>query len=196
MTSNAAMPSPKVFCLGLSRTGTRSLTAGLRTLGFDVLHYPTDRAALDTLHRGDACFPHLDHCAGLADITVVPYFQQLDRLWPGSRFVLTLRDEESWLRSCREHWALNPVDTTPTTAKARIKREVQRFLRAAVYGGYEFHEDRFRAVYRRHVDLVCRHFDGRQDDLLLLRPCAGEGYERLAPFLGVPTPLGPFPHVR
>ncbi|MFE6684875.1 sulfotransferase family protein [Streptomyces sp. NPDC057743] len=195
MTPDAAPPRRKVFCLGLSRTGTRSVAEALRTLGHHVLHYPSDRAALDTLHRGDARFPHLDHCAGLADITVVPYYPQLDRLWPGSRFVLTLRDEDDWLRSCRTHWARHPVDTTPTTEKARIKLEVKRFLRAAVYGGYDFHEDRFRTVHRHHVDAVRRYFAGRDDDLLLLRPCAGEGYERLAPFLGVPTPPGPFPHV-
>jgi Sulfotransferase domain len=95
----------KVFGVGLSRTGTRSLTTALRVLGFDTAHYPVDQATLDTLVRGDARFPLLDSRDGITDITVAPYYEDLDRAFPKSRFVLTVRDEESWLRSCRFHWA-------------------------------------------------------------------------------------------
>jgi hypothetical protein len=49
----------KVFGIGLSRTGTHSLTGALHALGFDTVHYPTDRATLETLARGDVRFPLL-----------------------------------------------------------------------------------------------------------------------------------------
>ncbi|GHE02827.1 sulfotransferase family protein [Streptomyces alanosinicus] len=180
-----------MFGLGLSRTGTRSLTRALRTLGLDVRHYPADRGTWDTLMRGDARFPVLDHCDGIADITCVPYYEELDQAWAGSKYILTVRDEESWLRSCQFHWA-RPVESK--RGKGQEYPELQRFLRAAVYACLEFDEDRFRRVYRRHVDSVRRYFADREEDLLVLDIAAGEGYERLAPFLGLPIPDEPFPH--
>ncbi|OON82741.1 sulfotransferase family protein [Streptomyces tsukubensis] len=196
MTRRTGRTRPaKVFGLGLSRTGTRSLTAALGTLGRDTLHYPTDRAALDTLTRGDARFPHLDHYAGMTDITVVPYFRELDRIWPESKFVLTLRDDASWLRSCRRHWAEHPVDVPATDEKGHVYLQVKRFLRAAVYSSHDFSADRFTMVHRLHVESVTRYFEGREDDLLIMNLGAGDGYEQLAPFLGVPAPHEAFPHV-
>ncbi|MGH8906675.1 MAG: sulfotransferase family protein [Egibacteraceae bacterium] len=183
----------KVFGLGMSRTGTHSLTAALHVLGFDTVHYPADRATLDTLIRGDARFPLLAHYDGITDVTSAPYYEDLDRAWPGSKFVLTVRDEESWLRSCGAHWTVPMGDKRREGEERQIYVELQRFLRAAVYGSHEFDEERFRRVHRRHVEDVTRYFAGREHDLLVLDIVAGDGYERLSPFLGVPVPEQPFP---
>jgi len=188
------LAKPKVFGIGLSRTGTRSLTVALHTLGFDTVHYPIDRATLDTLTRGDARFSLLDHYDGITDITIVPYYKDLDRAWPGAKFVLTVREEESWLRSCRDHWAKGLMNHNGESDEHRLRGEIQRFIRVAVYGSEEFDEDRFRHAYRCHVDSVLRYFEGRERDLLILNIAAGDGYERLAPFLGVAAPGQPFPH--
>lgn len=191
----------KVFGLGLSRTGTRSLTAGLHVLGFDTIHYPTDKAALDTLVRGDARFPHLEHYDGMTDITVSPYFEDLDRNYPGSKFILTVREETGWLKSCRNHWtgrsAFEVFDGeagTPEAEEHKTHMEIRRFLRASIYAGYEFNEERFRRANRQHVERVMHYFRDRPDDLLVLKIAEGEGFEKLAPFLGVATPTQPFPH--
>ncbi|MFE7120906.1 sulfotransferase, partial [Streptomyces sp. NPDC057654] len=89
----------KVFGLGLTRTGTRSLRSALHLLGYDVAHYPIDRASLDALARGDGRFPLLKHYDGLADVAAVPCFRELDALHRGAKFVLTVRDKASWLAS-------------------------------------------------------------------------------------------------
>ncbi|MEU6114449.1 sulfotransferase family protein [Streptomyces sp. NPDC047117] len=193
MTGAPIRPArPKVFGLGLSRTGTRSLTAALRTLGFDVAHYPSDPATYRTLLAGTARFPLLNQRDGITDITVVPYYEELDHIWPSAKFILTVRDESSWLRSCRAHWE------RPTASKSdwgENYAELQRFLRAAVYGCLDFNADRFARIHRRHVEQVSHYFAGRHSDLLVLDIVGGEGYELLAPFLGVKTPGTPFPHV-
>lgn len=185
---------PKIFGLGLSRTGTRSLTAALHVLGFDTVHYPIDRSTLDTLARGDARFPLLEHYDGLTDITTIPYFAELDRLHPGAKFVLTVREPSGWLASCRNHWAGRPSHEEGEGEAHRVHMEVRRFLRAAVYGAYEMSDERFLAVYARHVEAVRRHFTGRPGDLLELDLCGGQGWEKLAPFLGAAIPAQPFPH--
>ena len=185
---------PKVFGLGLSRTGTRSLTAALHVLGFDTAHYPTDAATLATLARGDARFPLLEHYDGITDITTVPCFEELDRQNPGAKFVLTVRDEESWLESCRSHWAGRPAHEEGSGEEHRVHMEIRRFLRAAVYASYELDEQRFVRAYRRHVERVLRHFADRPGDLLVIDVAAGEGWEKLAPFVGAEVPEQPFPH--
>ena len=192
---------PKVFGLGLSRTGTRSLTAALHLLGWDTVHYPVDRAALEAMMRGDVKFPHLDRYDGMTDITVSPYYEDLDKAYPGSKFVLTVRDEEGWLKSCENHWASRPAfqeapppgkDVSPEEHLTHM--EIRRFLRAAVYASYDYQPDRFRRAYRRHVEDVKAYFKDRPDDLLVIAIAQGEGFEKLAPFLGVAAPNQPFPH--
>ncbi|WP_146166703.1 sulfotransferase family protein [Streptosporangium nondiastaticum] len=190
---------PKVFGIGLSRTGTLSLTTALRTLGFDTAHYPSDASTYATLLAGTARFGVLDRYDGITDITVVPYYQELDLLWPGAKFVLTVREEESWLRSCRRHWERPIGNKTGNEIgnKAALGEhypDLQRFLRSAVYGCHAFHRERFLRVARRHTAEVLRHFAGRDGDLLVLDITDGQGYERLAPFLGLPVPDEPFPH--
>jgi len=41
---------------------------------------------------------------------------------------------------------------------------------------------------------VMDYFKDRPDDLLIIDICSGEGFEKLAPFLGRPLPAQPFPH--
>jgi hypothetical protein len=63
-----------------------------------------------------------------------------------------------------------------------------------VYASYDYLPDRFRRAYRRHVEDVKAYFADRPEDLLVLAVAQGEGFEKLAPFLGVPAPSQPFPH--
>ena len=47
----------------------------------------------------------------------------------------------------------------------------------------------------RHHDDVHRYFMNRPDDLLEMNIIDGDGWERLSPFLGLPAPAAPFPHL-
>jgi hypothetical protein len=184
----------RVFGLGLSRTGTRSLTSALHVLGIDTVHYPIDEDSFRAMASGKLDFALLQGFDGLTDITVSPYYAQLDRMYPDAKFILTVRDEEAWLRSCYNHWSGRDAFAAPDTPASEIHMKVRRFLRAAVYGTYDFEPERFRYVYRKHVDDVRRYFADKPGRLLELDIAAGEGWEKLSPFLGRPIPDQPFPH--
>jgi len=190
-TPGPSRKRPKVFGLGLSRTGTKSLTAALRLLGFNVVHYPTDQESFAVMARGDGRFPLLEHCDGLTDIVTIPYLAELDALHPGSRFVLTVRAKEDWLHSMQVHWWGKPV-VMPGYEDTSAMR-VRGLLRAAVFGCYEFNQDRLARIYDEHVARVRRYFRDRPDDLLVLDIVGGEGWEKLALFLGYAPPDVPFP---
>ncbi|MCB9592634.1 MAG: hypothetical protein H6719_07870 [Sandaracinaceae bacterium] len=184
----------KVFGLGLSRTGTRSLTAALHTLGIDAVHYPVDEDTFRALESGKLDFRFMQAFDGITDITASPYFAQLDAMYPDAKFVLTLRDEETWLRSCHNHWlGRDPFEVTSSRGR-EIHLQIRRFLRAATYGTYRFEPERFRWVYRQHVAAVRRYFADRPGKLLELDIVSGSGWGPLCEFLGRPMPDQPFPH--
>jgi hypothetical protein len=186
---------PLVFGLGLSRTGTHSLTMALHVLGWDTVHYPADAATFEELSAGRYELSILDEYQGVTDITVAPFFAQLDLRYPGSKFVLTVREREGWLRSCRHHWDGRSAFQPARDAEEETYLKMRRLLRAAVYGCYGFSPERFAWVYDQHVRAVTDYFRGRPQDLLVLDVCGGQGWDELCAFLGAARPLDqPFPH--
>src|SRR5690606_31636909 len=171
-----------------------SLTAALHVIGIDTVHYPIDDDTFRALASGRLDFRLLEAFDGITDITVAPYYVELARRYPDARFVLTVRDEDAWLRSCARHWDGRDAFAEAPTPAAETHMRIRRFLRAAVYGTYDFEPERFRLVYRKHVDAVRRHFANEPGRLLELDIAGGEGWEKLAPFVGRPIPDQPFPH--
>lgn len=179
----------KIFGIGLSKTGTSSLSAALSQLGISSIHYPNDERTYHELKSGNYNLSILKKYQAVTDTPVVPFYPQLDKLFPGSKFILTVREMDSWLVSVKKHW-----ETATTYEGQPAKKAFQEFIRAAVYGTVEFHQERFQYVYELHYKNVLEYFQGRPDDLLVMNICNGEGYEQLCPFLDLPVLDEPFPH--
>ena len=94
----------KVFGIGLSKTGTTSLNDALNLLGIPSIHFPHDAQTFDELARGEYRLSVLNEYQGVTDTPVAPFFAQLDKVWPNSKFILTTREKSSWLRSAEAHW--------------------------------------------------------------------------------------------
>lgn len=185
----------KVFGIGLSRTGTRSLTKALQILGYNVEHYPDDDDTYTELSNGQCDLSILAVLDGLTDIGTVPFYRQFDELYPGSKFILTVRsDTVGWLQSCENHYFNRPAFQPADDPDDEVHYLMRQFLRAAVYGCYSFNRERYLAVYNRHLEDVQAYFKDRPDDLLILDAGKGEGFEKLAPFLDRPVPAEPYPH--
>lgn len=176
-----------VFGIGLSKTGTTSLSDALELLGYNAFHLPPVAKA-DGAGGIMMDWPWwvMKHDA-LSDLTVAVLWRELDSLYPNARFIYTPRDMESWLDSCRRHF-------TAELAEARVAQG-QSYLNdlcAAFYGSHLYDEAMYRAAYLRHEAEVRTHFAGRVDfldyDLI-----AGAGWEPLCDFLGHNVPDAPFP---
>src|SRR5262249_9811138 len=81
----------KIFGIGLSRTGTTSLTYAFAELGLRAHHFPRTRAFID---EADAA----------TDTPVAAWYKELDVLYPGSKFIVTPRSIPDWLDSCEVLW--------------------------------------------------------------------------------------------
>ncbi|MBD2090787.1 hypothetical protein H6F67_13080 [Microcoleus sp. FACHB-1515] len=188
----------KVFGIGLSRTGTKSLTSALYALGVNAVHYPDDETTLRELAAGNHNFSLLQKYDGITDITVSVFYPQLDKLFPDSKFILTVRDKEAWLKSMEQHWSGRPAfaDVDENGFGKETHMQIRRLLRATVYGCYEFNRDRMSYVFDQHIKNVTEYFKDRPDSLLVLDICGGEGWEELCAFLGTPAIDQPFPYTK
>ena len=92
---------PKIFGIGLSRTGTTSLNVALNRLGFHSIHW-INPMTMDLIGQPD--FVLYD---AFADIPVSYQFEQLYHTFPNSKFVFTTRDAESWETSIIAHYRNN-----------------------------------------------------------------------------------------
>jgi hypothetical protein len=165
----------KIFGLGLSRTGTGTLTEALKLLGFTSSHYPPLRNGLD--------LP--EHIQGFFDIPIIPIYKQLDVKYPNSKFIFSSRDINTWLRSCEYYFGNKPSSKMSGTIKKH---------RRLVYGSEDFDRELFSLAYLRHEVDVLKYFENRPNDLLIIDICSGEGWTKLCPFLNVSIPDVDFPH--
>jgi hypothetical protein len=172
----------KVFGIGGARTGTSSLGRAFVLLGFR--HTSWDPELWDAFERGDYApiFEVSDRYETFED---GPWngrdlYRALDERYPGSKYVLTIRDSESWLRSHERHFSSDGSRTIPR----RYWIHDYPSRRAEILREYE----------ARNAEVIA-HFAARPDDLLVLDVVGGEGWERLCPFLGLEPPDDPFPHV-
>lgn len=169
-----------IFCIGLSKTGTTSVHRACEMLGLRSVHYPSARRMLD----GD--FSVLDGFDAAGDISVSFRFEDLDEAFPGSRFILTVRDEAAWMRSCAANFPEGLM-------KARYAGTPEREVFRSLYGVEYFVAPAFASARHRHSARVERHFAG-DDRLLTLDVGHPDAWRRLACFLGFGPVPGCFPH--
>ena len=124
-------------------------------------------------------------CDAMVDTPVACSFRELDVTYPNSRFVLTVRDFDSWLYSTERHLSGRIPDE-------QWKREV----RLKTYGVLRWNRDAFTNAYYSHTQAVIDHFKRRSNALLTINIVAGQGWDLLCPFLEVPIPTDRFPFAK
>lgn len=166
----------KVFCIGFQRTGTTSMLDALRCLGWFGHHDAP--WLLDSLRTARPDLSIAAEYDALADNPFPILYRELDRAYPGSRFILTERPTDGWLRSVRylvEEWAADfPMEEH-------------------IYGVREFDAAVYRARYECHNREVREYFADRPDALLIIDLTSSPGWGPICRFLDVPVPDVPFP---
>jgi hypothetical protein len=173
---------PRVFGIGLNKTGTSSLHRALELLGLRSLHWggPPVRQAVEAAHAaGEPLLSRLDPAYdAFSDVLpIARHFDVLDRQYPGSRFVLTVRDVDRWVDSRRRHVEHNRV-------RAAAGEYTGTFL--------EVDEPGWRAEWHDHLGRVRAYFEGRTD-FVEVDIAAGAGWAPFCRLLDVEEPDVPFP---
>jgi hypothetical protein len=95
-------------------------------------------------------------------------YKKIDTSLPESKFILTVRDKESFTRSYSHYFEAFP--------------QIQDHL-----------SDRVAYMEKRNEEII-RHFEKRDSDLLVMNIVEGDGWEKLCNFLHKPVPDKVFPH--
>lgn len=175
------MKNHKVFCLGFHKTGTTSLGAALDILGYRVsgaFGVNDPEIATRALEQAMVLADRYD---AFQDNPWPILYRELDAAFPGSKFILLLRDPEAWIQSQVQHFGHRE---TP----------MRRWIYGDQHGSPVGSEGVYLRRYRAHNQAVMDYFAERPDDLLILNLSGGEGWQQLCPFLGEAIPEMPFPH--
>jgi uncharacterized membrane protein YkvA (DUF1232 family) len=180
----------KVFGIGFQKTGTSSLDAAFRILGYD-----TDRGVfinvadktqslwieppLTTANVLAAVLPIAERRDAFSDNPWPLLFRELDARFPGSKFVLTVREPQAWTGSMVRHFDDRSSDV------------LQWIYGVPCVAG---NEACCVKVYEAHNAEVRAHFASRPDDLLEIDVLSSPDWAPLCAFLGKPIPDAPFPH--
>jgi len=171
----------KIIGVGFQKTGTSTLREALKTLGFRVRD-TTPRALIPILRGNFGKIRRM--LRGYDAMEDTPWFmiyKELDHMYPGSKFILTIRDADSWYRSVTKH-----------IGNLRAAHHEWIYGRGKGLPG----EDRNHtiAVYNSHNEAVMRYFEKRPGDLLVLDFTQGDRWDKLCAFLAKDVPEHPFPH--
>lgn len=179
MTTQRNKPhKPRVICVGWHKTGTSTLGAALLRLGYSVLGCRLDAYYPLTAGDQEAALRISDPFDALQDVPWAALYRDLDARFPGSKFILTVRDDDSWLQSAWRHFGDTPIP-----------------LHGWLYGEPSLagNEASYLERYRRHNADVFRYFADRPDDLLVMDLATGDGWPELCAFLDEPVPAAAFP---
>jgi len=160
----------KIFCIGLSRTGTTSVHGILEKLGFKSKHFvgPLLNDDWEVVDRFDA----------LGDTPIPLLFKECDARYPGSKFILTTRDKADWLESMK--WMFR---------HGRVIWKWPLFLghyHQRIYGVNHFDQKVLVRAFDNYHAEVSAYFASRPNDLLEVNIDDGICVEEICQFLETP----------
>ena len=180
---------PKVFCIGLSKTGTSSLAKAMEYMGYHTArrqkvfkqHFP-NLNLIEAIQSEDyqTIFRIIPKFDAFVDNPWPLLYQKLADQYPEARFILTTREEEEWLQSAANYFG--------SSGSA---------FRKLLYGKSKFigNESVFLKRYKAHNIGVKEFFKDQPDRLLVLPLESPEKWELLAEFLNRDVPKLEYPRV-
>ena len=171
----------RIFNIGFNKCGTKTLGKALQMLGFNTVHFKHNGVRLydimqSNIRNGRELLCGIEHYDAFSDFAGQYIFKALDVHYPGSKFILTVRNIDDWLDSREAHVLRN-----------RMSSDYQHFFLSV-------DRDQWTRDYQQILHEVKNHFFERQDDLLILDIPGGDKWEKICSFTGAEIPADAFPH--
>lgn len=188
----------KIFGVGRNKTGTTSLTTAIQSLGFSV----GDQHQGEMLIRNWAVrdFEKIKNYCKTADFFQdIPFslpftFMAMDIYFPGSKFILTIRNSEEWHESMVRFHSLPRIHGEKANSLQALKEASYCYpgyaydTKVLVYelpGDDPYDKETLISHYEYHNRMVKDYFRHRENDLLILNVGEKDALSKLANFLGV-----------
>lgn len=199
---------PKVLCVGLPRTGTRSLQEGLLKLGLGPSYHMAEVFGANTAcedaqewlkaYRGEPADLKrvLKGYRATIDVPANDFYERLIKLYPNAKVILQTREPEAWAASVNNsigRWHWDPPlgyalwDVLPNV---KLQRQVARLWHAKAEKQDDTH-----LIDPEYMNRWIQQVKAKVPAKRLLVWSVEEGYGPLCEFLEVPTPNEPFPRL-
>lgn len=198
---------PKIFGIGLNKTGTTSLKMAMHELGYVVGHQRTaEKLSTDWAKRDFRQI--VSYCKTGQFFQDVPFSKPftyviMDHEFPGSKFILTVRDNpEQWYNSLTcfhaKLWGKNGrIPTKEDLQEAVYINKGRPWLsNRFTYNTPEtdpYNKEIMIMYYKTYIDQVKEYFKQRPADLLVLNVADENAYSKLCKFLDVKPIQDTFP---
>lgn len=176
------METPKVICVGLNKTATKSLAQCLEAMGYRNYSYCLE--SFQRFQRQDwtALFARMDEHDSFEDWPWPLMYEQIDQHYPNARFILTTRTSpERWYRSlCKMAVRMGPLND--------FEKHIYGY--AMPQGHRQEHLD----YYNAHNARVRKYFEDKPGKLLEICFDEGVSMDILTRFLNQPARQFTPPH--
>ena len=164
----------KLFIIGLPRTGTTSISVALLEYGFKVAHTAYTKRAFELADV-------------ISDAPCFSDYQQLDQLFPGSKFIYLDRALEKWIPSMQMllNKMLVPLDPQTGYFNPILKRSFTKTFGLSSVTD-PLNDQHLTSCYLEHQKDIFTYFDGR-DDFLTIDISASNSLSTLLTFLDIST---------
>lgn len=188
----------QVIGAGVGRTGTYSLKLAINQLGLgpchhmeEVLHNQSVQVPLwSSAVRGAPSWDEIfKGYVSAVDWPTSAFFRELTAAYPSAKFVLTVRNPDSWVESFMEtiYKVMAGLDQMPQPRQAWGEMAVGVITKSGFPVGLD--RSQIMAAFVAHNEAVRATIPAHR----LLTYQVKDGWEPLCTFLGVPVPAGPFP---
>lgn len=191
----------RVFGVGLSKTGTTALNDALNMIGVDSVHYNNN------LKTNEDVFKCIQFFEGYVDSPMPLIFKDVDKLYPGSSFILTVRDVKEWVDSLKfyiKKWiemqerTNNIISDEMRENRLKIKQFIDdyhnKIFGLSLYDNIDNPKLDYilSYTYNKHCLDVIEYFENRKD-LLILDVSKRNSFIDLANFLNTAAPTRNIP---
>jgi hypothetical protein len=171
----------KIIGVGFQKTGTSTLRDALKILNYSVKD-TTTRALIPILKNDyKKVLKIIDKFDAIEDTPWYIIYKELDKLLPGSKFILTIRDEKSWYKSVSRHIG-------------NLRSAHHEWIYGKGKGLPKDYKENTINVYNNHNKEVVEYFKNRPNDLLIIDFTKGDRWDKLCKFLDKDIPNETFPH--
>lgn len=192
----------KVIGLGYPRTGTMSLKHALEALQLgpcyhmiEVFRKPTDvpfwLAALQQEGSSIDWSSVFGEFHSTTDCPACYFWKELWNSFPDAKYVLTIRDSETWYDSFRTtvYEAMMHPERSTDEAHSNVQCMAKKLILDTMFEGRFEDKDFAIQTYENHNKTIVQQIPSKQ----LLIFDVKDGWQPLCEFLEVPTPDSPFP---
>lgn len=171
----------KIFCIGGPKTATKSLGKAFTILGLKNKSWDTELVdeykkndfskIYETVNKYDS---FEDQPWGNGD-----FYKDLDHKFPGSKFILTVRNIDDWISSYQHHFSSEGDNRIPELWQIK---------------DFDNKKETLIKEFQLRNNNILEYFKNRPKDLLVLNICEGDGWWKLCDFLEMAIPDITFPY--